>query len=171
MPQELAWGFSGTEESPFQFNCIFGKNPQGFDAGSRSIGRLAAYCAIGLSGTVDYAGPYSTFSDYTLGKHVRHLGQMASSCIFRLAGVTGISSWALGWDSSDVRVKLAVERPGGTEETWLDMKFFERGNALLIPDGNGGWRDFTIGYWDLHDEHERLFSLGGEGWKMKEAER
>ncbi len=139
MPEHVCRWHEGTPERPLSLSCIVPPTPEANELDVVWAGEHVQYCKIRVSGTVKWAGCWSSDSEFIFEKHIENLGWHSNRCSYALP-VEDIEFSRGTWNSERDCFKLYGTSTKDRAATWLDPYFFERGNTLLVPDGSGGWK-------------------------------
>ncbi len=114
------------------------------------VGCGLTHCIVDFYGNARDVGESASFSEFRLHAASGHVGRGAQGCAFLFprayyAEVSAAGSPKSGgytvnlwyWGPEESRT-VVIERKDRSKKSG---DFFEQGNRILIPDGNGGWRE------------------------------
>ncbi len=140
MPEHVCRWHEGTPERPLSLRCILPPTREADKPDVVWAGEHVTHCKIRVSGTAEWAGCWSYDSEFVFERRIENLGWHSERCSYALdAEDIGIGRGA--WKSVRDCYRLEATWQDGRATTWLDPDFFGRGNTLLIPDGEGSWKE------------------------------
>ena len=143
--------FTPTEERPFALRVMLEENPGGFDADY--VGFAKKYCTMHIqASSLKHVAEKSSHSEFILETQVERLGKDSSDCSFRFPRVCSIEigepfpleDQAYTFIKQERQERtLLMREADGVYEAQVDGEFFDKGNSILIANGEGGWKEVT----------------------------
>lgn len=105
------------------------------------FGYRAGYSKLHLLGDAYRVGLFSYSSDFILERAAGFIGTVAHGSRFTFPGVDDATLERHISNHSRPLYRLVRKKGGATYETFMYDDFFDHGNSILVPDGNGSWKE------------------------------
>ncbi len=139
------WQLSGTKDNSWKLTYIPPKDSYR-SSSMMYFGDELSYVHLHTIGDKYTVGYGSKNCDFTIEGDVEMIGMAARNCTYRFplasrASIETVAEWEWEKDKS-ILYRLHMTHKYNVEVD-VASGFFERGNIILIPDGNGGWSEVS----------------------------
>ena len=139
-----------TKMRPLSLTCLIPNYPD-TSYGCYALGWGSAHCRIEVLGNATIVGQKAVSCEFLLRGNAGYLGASANDCVFRLFDVEEASvlvqseQWSGGTSEGPWVIdhyRLEQKGDGFSRKSFMNSDFFQNGNSILIPDGEG-WKEVT----------------------------